>query len=179
MQGLNTSGVSELTIMINCRVVSLLLEVSLQNPAQPVFSSLMSSEKTCGWSQSQMLEFGGIYRVVYHGFVNRSMTRNVIANLASSSVTSLFEPLPAAYSRRIRCLKSAFQTPSSNSCNKSTTSIFEGSNFSPNRLINALYRNISRQLANELDEYCTLVGTLEVSLSRSSTSTPLMGLARL
>ena len=80
---------------------------------------------------------------------------------------------------RIRCVKSVFQTPSSNSCMKSTTSIRARSKSAPSRSINAFYsKHISlislhlRQVSHRLTD----VGTIEVDFSSRWTFTPLMGI---
>ena len=57
----------------------------------------------------------------------------------SSSMTNISVPPLAAYRRRIRCVKRVFQTPSSNSCKRSTTSILDGLKAGPSRSTKAFF----------------------------------------
>jgi len=54
-------------------------------------------------------------------------------------MTNLSDPSPAAYRRRMRCVKTVFQTPSSNSCKRSTTSILDGLKAGPSRSTKAFF----------------------------------------
>jgi len=57
----------------------------------------------------------------------------------SSSMANISVPPLAAYRRRMRCVKKVFQTPSSNSCKRSTTSILDGLKAGPSRSTKAFF----------------------------------------
>lgn len=96
--------------------------------------------------------------------------------LESSSVT-FSVPFDNEYRSRMRCLNSVFQTPSSNSWRKSTTSNFESSKFAiPRRSIKAFYRNGINSNSIDRNRFLiTSVGTDEDSFNKFSTWTPLIG----
>jgi hypothetical protein len=92
-------------------------------------------------------------------------------------MTNISVPPLAAYRRRIRCVKRVFQTPSSNSCKRSTTSILDGLKAGPSRSTKAFYDMCIKLLGMEKKMDLTFVGTPENSLRSPSTATPAIGFA--